>query len=144
MSATGSSESHRVRLNLTLAVTRITWSPSTSSSDQSQGADPSQNQGASLQISGRVTSENPHVKLGAFHTLDVEANRDVRIEKDVEGWDSVALSRVEESCVPGRGAEVGAVVCGEGHQLYCHLAPMKIYLSLSQQELLSSVYCQNI
>ena len=52
--------------------------------------------------------------MGAFHTLDIEANRDVRIEKVQEGWDSVALARVEESCVPGRGAEVAAVVCGEG------------------------------
>ena len=51
--------------------------------------------------------------MGAFHTLDIEANRDVRIEKE-DGWDSIALARVEESCVPGRGAEVAAVVCGEG------------------------------
>lgn len=69
---------------------------------------------AGLSISGRVVSENPHVKMGAFHTLDIEANRDVRIEKEEEGWDSIALARVEESCVPGRGAEVAAVVCGEG------------------------------
>ena len=54
------------------------------------------------------------MKLGAFHTLDIEANKDVRIEKDAGGWDSIALGRVEESCVPGRGAEVAAIVCGEG------------------------------
>lgn len=54
--------------------------------------------------------------MGAFHTLDLEANRDVRIEKE-EGWDSVSLGRVQESCVPGRGAEVAAVVCGEGASL---------------------------
>lgn len=51
--------------------------------------------------------------MGAFHTLDLEPNRDVRIEK-TEGWDSIALTRIEESCVPGRGAEVAAVICGEG------------------------------
>jgi protein pelota len=50
--------------------------------------------------------------MNAFHTLDVEVGRDVRIEKDE--WDSIALATVEESCVPGRGAEVGAIVCGEG------------------------------
>jgi protein pelota len=59
--------------------------------------------------------------MGAFHTLDIESNRDVRIEK-VDGWDSVALARVEESCVPGRGAEVGAVVCGEGTAAFCLLS----------------------
>jgi protein pelota len=56
--------------------------------------------------------ENDHVKMGAFHTLDIEANRDVRIEK--AEWDSISLERVEEASQPGRGAEVGAVVCGEG------------------------------
>ncbi|KAG6378690.1 hypothetical protein JVT61DRAFT_12961 [Boletus reticuloceps] len=74
-----------------------------------------------LHISGRVTSENEHVRMGAFHTLDIEPNRDVRIEK-IEGWDSIALSRVQESCVPGRGAEVGAIVCGEGTAAFCLLS----------------------
>jgi protein pelota len=64
-------------------------------------------------VIGRVTNENPHVKLGAFHTLDIEANRDLKLIK--EKWDSVALERVQEACVEGRGAEVGAIVCGEGN-----------------------------
>ena len=55
------------------------------------------------------------MKMNAFHTLDVEVGRDVRIVKDE--WDSIALATVEESCVPGRGAEVGAIVCGEGQPL---------------------------
>ena len=56
--------------------------------------------------------ENDYVKMGAFHTLDIESNRDVRIEK-LE-WDSISLERIEEASLPGRGAEVGAIVCGEG------------------------------
>lgn len=113
VSATGSTESHRVRLNLTLAVSRVAWSPSTTASNDAPNADAGQPT-AGLQITGQVAVENPHVKMGAFHTLDVEANRDVRIEKEEGGWDSIALGRVQESCVPGRGAEVAAVVCGEG------------------------------
>ncbi|KAK7695930.1 hypothetical protein QCA50_000569 [Cerrena zonata] len=127
ISSTGSTESHRIRLNLTLAVTRTLWSPSTSAAGEAgpSGGEPSSSGSgpvstATLQISGRVTSENPHVKMGAFHTLDLEANRDVRIEKDE--WDSIALSRVEESCVPGRGAEVAALVCGEGSATFCLLS----------------------
>lgn len=69
-------------------------------------------QGATLSIAGRVTVENPFVKMGAYHTLDLETNRDIRILKDE--WDSVALNRVKEACEEGRGAEVGAIVCGEG------------------------------
>lgn len=60
------------------------------------------------------------MKMNAFHTLDVEVGRDVRIEKDE--WDSIALATVEESCVPGRGAEVGAIVCGEGTAAFCLLS----------------------
>ena len=124
VSATGSTESHRVRLNLTLAVSRTLWSPSTSAASGdagTSGGDAAASNGgtggtATLSISGRVTSENPHVKMGAFHTLDLEANRDVRIEKDE--WDSIAINRIDESCVPGRGAEVAAIVCGEGTKIF--------------------------
>jgi protein pelota len=65
-----------------------------------------------MHITGRVVEENQHVKMGAFHTLDIEMNRDVKIIK--EYWDRIALDRVEEACAEGRGAEVGAIVCGEG------------------------------
>jgi protein pelota len=61
------------------------------------------------------------VKMGAFHTLDIEPNRDVRIEK-ADGWDSVARDRVTEATIPGKGAEVGAVVCGEGTAAFCLLS----------------------
>ena len=62
--------------------------------------------------------ENAYVKMNAFHTLDIEVSRNVRIEKDE--WDSIALITVKESCVPGRGAEVGAIVCGEGEMSSIH------------------------
>lgn len=119
ISATGSTESHRVRLNLTVAVSRVEWSPATSAGEASASTTDGSNTNnaqvstAGLSITGRVVAENQHVKMGAFHTLDIEANRTVRIEKE-HGWDSVALARVKESCQPGRGAEVAAVVCGEG------------------------------
>ncbi|KAF8812553.1 hypothetical protein BYT27DRAFT_7182996 [Phlegmacium glaucopus] len=127
VSSTGSTESHRIRLNLTIQVGRVDFSssrtPSASITPQDQEGTSSSAAAATatLHISGRVISENPHVKLGAFHTLDVEANRDVRIEK-LDGWDSVAIGRVEEAIIPGRGAEVGAVVCGEGVAAFCLLS----------------------
>ncbi|KAJ3896104.1 eRF1 domain 1-domain-containing protein [Lentinula edodes] len=121
-SATGSIDSQRIRLNLTLEVTNVEFSSYSAAAEQSSSTDPSgSNNSAALQIAGRVIVENPHVKLGAFHTLDVEANRDVRIEK-ADGWDSIALSRVQEAIVPGRGAEVGAIVCGEGTAAFCLLS----------------------
>ena len=61
-----------------------------------------------------MTNENDYVRLGAYHTLDLEANRDFRLAKGPGGWDSVGMERVEEATREGRGAEVGAVVLGEG------------------------------
>ena len=96
---------------------------------------------ASLQISGKVVNENDYVRLGAFHTLDLEANRDFRLTK-TQGWDSVALERVEDSTKEGRGAEVGAIVCGEG-ELPLHLsnAPLLLVLELSSSILQSYLLC---
>lgn len=113
--ATGSTNSHRVKTTLTLSVQKMHFSAAVSSSNTTAGNDPegaSPSQGASLSIAGQVTEENPFVKMGAYHTLDLEVNRDVRIVK--AEWDSIALSRVREACEEGKGAEVGAIVCGEG------------------------------
>ncbi|KAG8692001.1 Translation factor pelota [Ceratobasidium sp. 423] len=123
VTATGSTSSERVHLHLTLRVTKVEFS---SSSNSAAGTDASQPTNgptiptASLSISGRVSEENRHVKMGAFHTLDLEAHRNVKIIK--EHWDSIALQRVEEAIVPGRGAEVGAIVCGEGTAAICLLS----------------------
>ncbi|KAJ6515768.1 hypothetical protein C8R45DRAFT_957556 [Mycena sanguinolenta] len=133
ISSTGSVDSQRVRLNLTLKVTRVEFSAAGSGASTAaptagseETADPSTSTGqqdstAALHITGPVIVENQHVRLGAFHTLDIEVQRDVRIEK-VEGWDSVAIARVEESIVPGKGAEVAALVCGEGTAAFCLLS----------------------
>ncbi|EJD01231.1 uncharacterized protein FOMMEDRAFT_141911 [Fomitiporia mediterranea MF3/22] len=121
--ATGSTSSHRVKTTLTLSVQKMHFSAAVSSSTNnasggSETASPSQ--GASLSITGQVTQENPFVKMGAYHTLDLEVNRDVRIVKTE--WDSVALSRAAEACDEGKGAEVGAIVCGEGTAAVCLLS----------------------
>jgi protein pelota len=103
---------------LSIQVKRTQFSPSSSTGDNNPNTDNVTT--ASLHISGPVVEENQHVKMGAYHTLDIEVHRDLSIQK--ENWDSVALERVEESCVPGRGAEVGAVVCGEGTAAFCLLS----------------------
>jgi len=117
-STTGSTDSKRIRLNLTLAVTKTHFSAA--SSTTSDGNPNAQSQGATLAITGRVTSENIHVKLGSFHTLDIEVNRDLKIIK--EDWDNFALETVAEACVEGRGADVGALICGEGTAAICLLS----------------------
>jgi len=110
---------------LTLEVINVVFSPASASAGSStsasgaNGAASSSSGGqettAALHISGRVSEEARDVKMGAFHTLDIEANRDIRVIK--QSWDSISLSRVDEACVEGRGAEVGAIVCGEGSSI---------------------------
>ncbi|GAA5896680.1 ribosome dissociation factor DOM34 [Sporobolomyces salmoneus] len=138
-SSTGSTSSHRVHLKLTLQVDKVLYSAlalSEQSAQQQQQASSSSANGNSstasapavssgtsgtstLHVSGRVTSENPHVKKGAFHTLDLEVGRDFTIIKGIGSWDSVARERIKEMTEPGRGADVGAIVCGEGLASIC-------------------------
>ena len=120
------------------------FSAAVSSSNPSNTADGAPNgasssQGASLSIYGQVTAENQFVKMGAYHTLDLEVNRDVRIIK-VE-WDSIALQRVREACEEGRGAEVGAIVCGEGLFKLCLFPIHKLIVDPQEPQLCA--YCQN-
>ncbi|BGP28964.1 Translation factor pelota [Rhodotorula toruloides] len=131
-SATGSTSSQRVHLKLTIQVDKVLYSAlaqpdSTSATSSSSAADSSAPVAAAsgtsgtttLHVSGKITSENEHVKKGAYHTLDLEIGRDFTIIKGEGQWDSVARERLREMTEPGRGADVGAVVCGEGTANIC-------------------------
>jgi protein pelota len=87
VSSTGSSDSFRVRINLTLEVAKVgdsllcdssmitdeqTTFSSGASSSSATATGKSKYSTASLQISGKVVNENDYVRLGAFHTLDLE------------------------------------------------------------------------
>ncbi|PNS13953.1 Protein pelota [Sphaceloma murrayae] len=101
-SATGSTVSSRVHTTLTLAITAVDFDARASE----------------LHVSGRVASENAHVKMGQFHTLDLELNRNFTLEKE-EGWDSVALQTLKEACDTEKRAEVWAVLIEEGTANLC-------------------------
>lgn len=98
----GSTSSQRIALDLTIAVT---------STDFDVGS-------GQLHVSGRVASENEHVKMGQHHTLDLELNRKFTLEK-ADGWDSVAVDMLKEACDNERRAELWAVVLGEGTANIC-------------------------
>jgi protein pelota len=58
------------------------------------------------------------VKVGQYHTLDLELQRNFTLEK-ADGWDSVALGVVKEAVDPASRADVGAVVMQEGLANIC-------------------------
>ena len=95
-SATGSTTTNRVRTTLTIKVEKTDF-------DVQAGA---------LHVSGPVVEENKYVKMGQYHTLDLELQRNVTIIK--EEWDLVALDRVKEACDVSAKAEIGAVVLQDG------------------------------
>ena len=70
-SATGSTTTTRVRTTLTITIEKTDF-------DTQAGA---------LHVAGRVSEENKYVKMGQYHTLDLETQRNVTIIKDE--WDSV-------------------------------------------------------
>lgn len=98
----GSTSSQRIALDLTVVVT---------STDFDIGS-------GQLHVSGRVASENEHVKMGQHHTLDLELNRKFTLEK-ADGWDSIAIETLKEACDNERKAELWAVVLGEGTANIC-------------------------
>ncbi|CAD6890685.1 unnamed protein product [Tilletia controversa] len=145
-SNTGSIESHRVKLTLTIEVTKTSFDSSASSAPPdptavgAEGGDANGGgagaggsvgnplnalggggggDGVTLQVTGRVAEENNFVKMGAYHTLDLESQRSLTITK--ASWDSVHLERLGEASDVGQRAEVGAVVLGDGTAVVCIL-----------------------
>lgn len=107
-------------MNLTIQVKKVVFSAVAGEDDANEDdAQPSTSAGAgaggsTLHISGPVSSESQHVKLGAYHTLDLEAGRDFTLIKPEGGWDSIGTDRVHEATQEAGGAEVAAIICGEG------------------------------
>ncbi|KAI5698118.1 hypothetical protein M8J76_015893 [Diaphorina citri] len=95
-SNTGSSTSSRVRTMLTISVESIDFDT----------------QACVLRLKGRNIQENQYVKMGAYHTLDLELNRKFELSKPE--WDSIALERIEVACNIEKTADVAAVMMQEG------------------------------
>eukprot|EP00118_Oscarella_pearsei_P015218 m.136139 g.136139 ORF g.136139 m.136139 type:complete len:385 (+) comp38172_c1_seq102:40-1194(+) len=102
-SSTGSTASSRVRTTLTLSIENIEYDTAASK----------------LRVKGRNIQENPHVKMGAYHTIDLDVNKKFTVAKAV--WDIVALDRLEMACDAARSADVAAVIMHEGLAHICLL-----------------------
>ena len=100
-SSTGSVTSAKVRMNLTIEVTKVEFFKDS----------------LEVRISGPNSAESAHVRMGAFHTLTLELDRQFSIEKDC--WDQIYLDRIDEACNPERGAEIACVVMGGGLAHVC-------------------------
>ncbi|CAB3993568.1 pelota homolog [Paramuricea clavata] len=108
-SSTGSVSSNKVRTMLTIQVEGVEYDT----------------QACVLRIKGRNVQENQYVKMGAYHTIDLELNRKFTLSKD--HWDFVALERIDLACDPTQHADVGAVIMHEG---LCHVCLITASMTL--------------
>jgi protein pelota len=117
-SNTGTVTSERVKLTLTLAVEVITFDATT----------------CELHLKGKNITENEHVKLGAYHTLDIELNKKFTLVK--EFWDTIALERLAEACDASASAEIAAVLLQEG---LCHIFLLTKSLTITRARIEANV-----
>lgn len=99
--STGSVNQTKIQLKLTIEVENIEF-------DQ---------QSCEIRIKGKNMTENEHVKMGQYHTIELALNRNFTVEKD--NWDSIYLQRVDEACDLKLSAEIAAVVMQPGLANVC-------------------------
>ncbi|CAI5529201.1 unnamed protein product [Closterium sp. Naga37s-1] len=97
----GGSESERIKLRLEVAVEEVDFDASAHV----------------IRVRGKNITENEHVKLGSYHTLELDLQRAFTLTKDV--WDSVAIDRLKEACDPSANADLAVVVMQEGLANVC-------------------------
>jgi len=99
--STGSQESQRMRLTLTVEVVDVEYDP----------------EGGMMRVRGKNRTETPHVRLGSFHTLELELNRKFTLTKAL--WDEVDVQVIARACDPTASADIAAVVMTEGIANIC-------------------------
>jgi protein pelota len=68
--------------------------------------------GGTLRVRGRNLTECEHVKLGAYHTLELEPGRAFTLHK--HEWDALDIDRVRQACDPSLSADLAAVLIADG------------------------------
>ncbi|XP_054805228.1 protein PELOTA 1 isoform X3 [Prosopis cineraria] len=95
--ASGGREAERMKLKLEIKVEEV--------ADYDK-------EGSVLRVRGKNIMENEHVKIGAFHTLELEMQRPFVLRKDV--WDSLALEMLQQASDPSASADLAVILMQEG------------------------------
>ncbi|ETV87215.1 mRNA surveillance protein pelota [Aphanomyces astaci] len=116
--ATGSTSSQRMRMSLALEIDKIDFDPAK----------------CLLRIKGVNVEENPHVRMGASHTTDLELNKDFTLKKNC--WDLMSIERIETACNVAKQADVAAVVMQTG---LAHLCLITGHMTVIRAKIESSI-----
>ena len=103
--ASGATDSQRVRLTLEVVVEDIDFDPVS----------------GRLRLRGKNVLENPHVRLGSYHTLELEKNRQFTLTKCC--WDKIHFDILKTAQDPTASADVAAIVMQEGLAHICLVTP---------------------
>jgi len=94
-------ESERIKLKLTIKVEGIEYD----------------GEGHRIRLKGRNLTENEHVKLGAYHSLELELQRAFTLAKD--RWDALDVERIKQSTDPAASADLAVLLITEGLANLC-------------------------
>ncbi len=61
-----------------------------------------------MRLRGKNLTETEHVKLGSYHTLELEPQRAFTLEKAV--WDAIDVERIQQATDPAASADLAAVL----------------------------------
>lgn len=64
--------------------------------------------GSSIRLKGRNMTESEHVKLGAYHTIELEPGRSFNLHKAL--WDSLDIERIRTATDPQASADLAALL----------------------------------
>ena len=80
--------------------------------------------GTLIVVGGTNIKENPYVKMGSYHTIELAAQRKFSLAK--HEWDCMAIERLETACDPSKTADLAAVLMQEGLANLCLVTPFVI------------------
>ncbi|GAB2222678.1 hypothetical protein Drorol1_Dr00016800, partial [Drosera rotundifolia] len=94
--ASGGRDAERVKLKLGIQVEAVHYDK----------------EGSVLRIRGKNILENEHVKIGAFHTLEIELHCPFVLRKAV--WDSLTLELLRQASDPAASTDLVVILMQEG------------------------------
>ncbi|KRY70751.1 Protein pelota -like protein [Trichinella pseudospiralis] len=114
--------SSKMQLVLTVEVEKIFY-------DKEDGA---------LHVSGKNIEENQYVKLGAYHTLNLQLKRKFTVYK--YKWDVIHMERINEACNASSEADLAAVVMQDG---LAHICLITNTMTISRAKITKSIPQKN-
>ena len=88
----------------------------------------------SLRLLGKNSEENKYIKMGQYHTIDLDVGKAFTIRKTC--WDKMFLESLADAAEPMRKAEIAAVVMQEG---LAHVCLVKSALTVTKARIVRRI-----